>query len=536
MGKPEKWKMLFGVENEYNTNCLYYDDYVLGSRIAYEVVSATRQFGGFSEGDYFPEWMKRASELFKRFVSSRRSSEERTDAIRRLGFSGYRLPNRMRIYVDLGHPEISTAECTTPKELLLQQKAGERMIDLMRQRATEKLGLSDDPIVICKNNSSGFKTGKMAGGRTGYTSWATHENYLVPPDLFEEITRDPANLSSPRTALWLAFLVSRIYGGSGKVGAEMLMPACPYQLFQRADFIEQLTSLDTTGLRGLINTRDHPYATRSKYRRLHVICGDALIAPWSIYVTYGATALFLKMLAERFPFKPISVHDPVSTLHAVSRDVTGKKRLIRLAGEKTKLSALELQKYFAEEMKRYLEESGADIFGDTVEKLRFILGLFEDDPQRLKFYLDFAIKRELLGLLQEEKSMSGDALKLAALDYHDMNPEDGSYFALEKEGFPDGPIAGIGSPNGIVTPAEIERAISHPPTDSRAYFGGEVVRRFKEEILALSWNTIEVQRRKRSSPPKLVFYDPWCGTKEKAADAFEGSATLPELLERLGMS
>src|SRR5205814_627794 len=116
--------------------------------------------------------------------------------------------------------------------------------------------------------------------RPEYASWATHENYLVPPDFFDELTLpeynyyrrgEPSPKITPRMGLWLAFLISRIYGGSGKMSSEMKRGRCDYQLFQRADFIEMLHHHDTTHRRALINTRDHSYANPRKYRRLHVI-------------------------------------------------------------------------------------------------------------------------------------------------------------------------------------------------------------------------------------------------------------------------
>ncbi len=533
MWKGRDWKMLFGIENEYHTNSSYYEEQLLQFDIPYAIIEASQQFGGFTDAYQIDlekikgrDNMELATKLHELAIEKRRYR----------GFTGYRLPNRMRIYVDMLHPEISTAECTNPRDLLLQQKAGEYMIEAMRRSATEKLGLQNDPILICKNNSSGFKNKRkpVFGGQ--YTSWATHENYLVPPDLFDEFVAK--NSCSERTNTWLAFLVSKIYGGSGKIGSESENAnPCDYQIFQRADFISRLKGMETTESRALINTRDNPYADWEKYRRLHVICGDALIAPWSIYVTYGATALVLKMLAEGFPLPQFSLKDPVKAYHEISRDLTGKKRVIELSGEKKNISALEIQQQFLASMQEYVLETGNETFREAVQKLGFVLQLFDADPERLKFYLDFAIKKEYLDMAREGTTMSRDELHLESLEYHNMNPEEGIYLALEREGFPDGEIMGIGSSQSIVTREEILRATMNPPQDSRAYFGGEIVRKFPEEIVQLSWYELHYLVHKNGgTEKKVVSYEPWFGTKEHIGPLLETSASLEELLSRIEAS
>ncbi len=528
--------MLFGIENEYHTNSLYYSDRFMQLEVPYAMVAAAGRSNGARDSEEFdPHRFRGEKNIDTAIDLHERQIEERRCG----GFTGHRLPNRMRIYVDMLHPEISTAECTHPKELLLQQKASERIIEIMRREATKKLGLENDPILVCKNNSSGIKAKRWAyrgAGPLEHPSWACHENYLLPPDLFTELTGEYG--SSERTATWLAFLVSRIYGGSGKVGSECGINPCSYQLFQRADFISELRGLETTGYRALINTRDRPYADREKYRRLHVICGDALIAPWSIYLSYGITALFLKMLAENYPLPSLSLCDPIKAFHAISRDLTGKERVIELAGERD-VSALEIQRAFFSSMKQYVDDTGNETFRDAVEKLGFILDLFDSDPGRLKFYLDFAIKKEYLELVKESGASKSD-IHLESLEYHNMNPDEGTYFDLEKNGFPDGPIAGVGTPLGIVTEAEIEHAMTHPPTDSRAYFGGEIAKKFPDEILSLSWGTLYytgpgklAARDHLSSNAYILDYDPWFGSKRMIGDLVETSDSLYELIKAL---
>ena len=76
-----------------------------------------------------------------------------------------------------------------------------------------------------------------------------------------------------------------------------------YQLAQRADYIEVEVGLETTLKRGIINTRDEPHADADKYRRLHVIIGDANLAEFSTYLKVGTAALVLDMIESGWPVR-----------------------------------------------------------------------------------------------------------------------------------------------------------------------------------------------------------------------------------------
>jgi hypothetical protein len=52
--------------------------------------------------------------------------------------------------------------------------------------------------------------------------------------------------------------------------------------------------------RPIINIRDEPYADPEKYRRLHVIIGDASMSEVSTYFKVGTTSLVLAMIEDKF--------------------------------------------------------------------------------------------------------------------------------------------------------------------------------------------------------------------------------------------
>ena len=179
------------------------------------------------------------------------------------------LSNGARFYVDHAHPEYSSPETTNPRDCVIWDRAGERILDLARTRA-EAVSPPEQRILIYKNNTD-----------SKGNSYGTHENYLM--DRKVPFARIVQHL--------MPFFVSRqIYCGAGKVGAENNTEHCDFQISQRADFLETEVGLETMHSRPIINTRDEPHADPEKYRRLHVIVGDANMSEVSTYLKCGTMA------------------------------------------------------------------------------------------------------------------------------------------------------------------------------------------------------------------------------------------------------
>src|SRR5205823_14164655 len=170
-----------------------------------------------------------------------------------------------------------TPECTTAYEIVRYDKAGERILALSVDAASRILPAGQS-IEILKNNSD----------RKG-NSYGTHENYLMDRAVpFARIVQH----------VMPHFVSRQIYTGAGKVGSEVLTgdAQIPFQLTQRADFFEEEVGLETTLKRPIVNTRDEPHADAQRYRRLHVIVGDANLAEVATYLKVGVTAIVLAML------------------------------------------------------------------------------------------------------------------------------------------------------------------------------------------------------------------------------------------------
>jgi hypothetical protein len=234
------------------------------------------------------------------------------------------------LYVDLAHPEYSSPETTNPRDLVIWDKAGERILNLSRSRA-EAVSPPEQRISIYKNNTD-----------SKGNSYGTHENYLMDRKVpFARIVQH----------LMPFFATRQIFTGSGKVGAENSTEHCDYQISQRADFLETEVGLETMHSRPIINTRDEPHADPEKYRRLHVIVGDANMSEVSNYLKCGTMAIVLSMIEDDFIEKDLSLESPVIAYRRVSRDLNCRETIKLKDGRA--LTAVDVQREFLELAHRY---------------------------------------------------------------------------------------------------------------------------------------------------------------------------------------
>ena len=215
------------------------------------------------------------------------------------------LTNGARYYVDHAHPEFSTPECADALELVRFDKAGEVILARSMAAAARSLPTGQG-IFVYKNNSDGKGN-----------SYGCHENYMMDRAVpFGRIVRH----------VMPHFVTRQIYCGAGKVGCETASPDdrdVTFQLSQRADFFEEEVGLETTLKRPIVNTRDEPHADAQKYRRLHVIVGDANMAEVSTFLKVGTTAIVLAMIEDDwFGDRELTLAAPVQSIRRISHDLS----------------------------------------------------------------------------------------------------------------------------------------------------------------------------------------------------------------------
>ena len=412
------------------------------------------------------------------------------------------LDNGARFYVDHAHPEYSTPECTNAKDIVIYEKAGERILHQSMLTANTLLP-SDQQMLIYKNNSD------YKGNSYGY-----HENYLVDRSApFERLAEQFAT-----------FLVTRqIFTGAGKVGAENGTRQTPFQISQRADFFETDIGLDTMVKRPIINTRDEPHANPNTYRRLHVITGDVNMSEYSTYLKIGATAMALSLIEdEAFP-PHLILQNPVAAMQQVSRDVRCSARLL-LKNGKT-MTAVEIQQEFlAAARKSAAAQPKHALMEDLLQQWEHVLDCLRRDPSELRQQLDWVIKKYVLENYREKHRCGWDdpRLQMVDLQYHDIRPGKSLYYLLERQG----------SIERMVTDDEIQRAITQPPPDTRAYFRGKCLQRYRGNIYGVTWGAISFETG-NGAVKRVLMPEPAKGTLRHVQELLEKSGTVEELLTNL---
>ena len=423
------------------------------------------------------------------------------------GLANAILSNGARFYVDHAHPEYSSPECSNPRDAVIWDKAGERILEVAAERAATTL--RHDPeggpgrIVISKNNTDG----KGA-------AYGMHENYIVDRALpFGELSRQ-----------LIPFFVSRqVLVGAGRVGNEFGLADVPYQISQRADFFETELGLETTLKRPIINTRDEPHADPERFRRLHVIIGDANMSEVATYLKLGATALVLSMAEDRVLPQPPALVEPVRSLHRISHDLTVTTTVPLQDGRE--VTALDLQTHYLEHARKYAEEGRAPEWaGDVLAVWERLVDGMARDPLSLDGVVDWVTKYRLLRRYVERDGLDWDAAKLKLIDvqYHDVRRDKGLYNRL---------VAG-GHVERLVGEDEVAHAVEHPPEDTRAYFRGRCLSKYREELTAAGWDSL-IFDVGADGLQRVPMMDPGRGGAAATRALIDASPTAAALLARL---
>src|SRR5271154_5581127 len=279
-------KRVFGLETEYGITVDGVADLDV-VRESIEIVRSYTEHGASMKWDYELEDPHQDARGFRAEELLQDTDEAayfELDKNRPLSFQEIKsdlvLSNGARFYNDHAHPEYSTPECTTLREIVAQDKAGESILEECARRRNRKL-VEGQEVRLYKNNTD----------FVGH-SYGCHDNYLMRRDVpWDRIVGDV-----------VPFLVTRqIFAGTGKVGIESEsateQPGV-FQISQRSDFFQVLVSIDTMNRRPIVNTRDEPHADPGKYRRFHVIIGDSNMSEIATALKIGTTALVLDLIEQ----------------------------------------------------------------------------------------------------------------------------------------------------------------------------------------------------------------------------------------------
>ena len=399
------------------------------------------------------------------------------------------LPNNgARLYLDVGsHPEYATPECDDIRDLVIHDRAGERILEDLAVEAQQRIqdeGI-DGQVYLFKNNTD-----------SEGNSYGCHENYLI----------GRSGEFSALADVFIPFLISRqIISGAGKVLSSPR--GSSYCVSQRAEHIWEGLSSATTRSRPIINTRDEPHADADLYRRLHVIVGDSNMSETTNILKVGSADLVLQMIESGVVFRDMTLENPIRAIREMSADTTGNN-VVKLAIGR-EISALDMQEEYFSKAQIFVERHEVsdpntalvmDLWGRTIDAIRSNR-LAEIDTE-----IDWVIKKRLMERYMERDSLDWNSPKLAQLDlaYHDINRNRGLFYLLEKKGLA----------RRILHDDEIELARTTPPQTTRAKLRGDFIAaaQVKKRDFTVDWVHLKLNDQAQRT---VLCKDPFLAVDER---------------------
>jgi proteasome accessory factor A len=413
------------------------------------------------------------------------------------------LPNGARFYVDHAHPEYAAPEVLNPIDITKWDLAGEQIMKVAV--ALDAKEFPEDKIRVFKNNVDNKGS-----------SYGTHENYQM---------NRSTQFSKIVAGLTPHFITRQIFCGAGRIGIGQKSENIGYQISQRADYIEAHVGLETTMKRPIINTRDEPHADPKIRRRLHVIIGDANMSDFANILKVGSTALVISMIEDEFvDFDEVDLLNPVGVVKDISHDLDMKNIYLTNSGKK--FSAIDIQEWYLEKSKSYLSQIGYDDNSRQVIDFweQALMGL-RNNKDDLADRVDWIAKLALINRYKEKQNLTLNDDLIQSLDfkYSEITSDDGIAQVLRRKNFL----------KQYLEASEVDKAISEPPTDTRAWFRGKALSKFSKSIAAASWDSLILDIDKNQPLFRIPTTDPLKGTKSLTGEIISQSDTALDLVNSI---
>ncbi|SEA01628.1 proteasome accessory factor A [Bowdeniella nasicola] len=413
------------------------------------------------------------------------------------------LANGSRLYVDIGsHPEYAGAECRYLSDVLAQDRAGDAILADMLATANADLATREPAarIHLLKSNAD-------AHGNT----FGCHENY--------QIRRSP----ELPTAGFVGFLAARqILTGAGLLPfpgevAHTERPTsalAPLLFSARAPFMTAPTSADPTRGRAFINTRDEPHADKTRWRRLHIIAGDAARCEATTAVkVLLADALLALIEAGGWDLVECELADPIAATRAWNLDPNSPAER---TGGRSPITCPELLTLVCDRIAPTLPDDPLTARTFDLAR-RGIAALESGDYSSVQTELDWAIKATLARHVAASapEGYADPRVLRTMLAFHDISDTTGLAAGLRRAGL----MA------SWVSPEEVAAARTTPPTGTRARIRGAFVAACAAagRSASVGWAHIRLDSPPR---PQIDLPDPLSDDDAQAA------ALIAELTER----
>lgn len=418
-------------------------------------------------------------------------------------------------YIDSDHLEINLPEHARAADHAALIHAGLRIAHQAQIAASRDL-------------AAGLRLSVLASVSDGHESWGAHLNVLVTRDLFDGLFE-----RKPHLAGFLAThqATATLFTGSGQVGAGNQSSSCDYQLSQRADWFEELVGHQTMQHRPLLNRRDEPHAGPG-LARLHIIYFDNVLAPIANFLKAGTTQLVLALAEAGWADPRLQLNDPLFAAHAVSRDLTLRQPL-QLAQRGQSRTAVEIQKALADLAAEFVAEGLAD---GIVPDAAVIVACWQEtldilarrDLGALARRCDWALKYLLIDRHRIRHGLSWQSPKLKCLDlvFASVDPDEGLFWRMAQAGQVD----------EMPAAERIERFVSEPPDETRAYLRAHLLRRWGDDVSHIDWDHVRFRKpcnRYWSAEARLNMSDPREFGRSHVEPLLRQSDTLDQFLEAL---
>jgi len=193
-----------------------------------------------------------------------------------------------------------------------------------------------------------------------------------------------------------------------------------------------------------------------------------------------------------------------------------------------KMTAVQLQLEYLDLARKYTEDRfGADVDDmtrDVLDRWESVLTRLGEDPMLASQELDWVAKLKVLEGYRARDGLSWThpRLQLVDLQYADIRPDKGLYHRLVQRG----------SMRTLIDPSEAEAATDTPPSDTRAFFRGECLRRYPDAVAAASWDSVifDVGQQSLVRVPTL---EPLRGSKAHVQELLDRCPTAQSLVREL---
>jgi proteasome accessory factor A len=391
--------------------------------------------------------------------------------------------------LDVGsHPEYATAECDNLSDLIMQDQAGDRIVEELAVSAEIRLNAEgiNGQIHLFKNNMD------SAGN-----SYGCHENFSVSRKKnFEEVTESI-----------IPFLITRqIFCGAGKWISSS--KGANFQISQRAEHMWESVSSATTRSRPIINTRDEPHADPDEYRRLHIIVGDSNMSETTTILKVATTELMLRAAELGLLIDKFKIENPIKAIREISSDLKFGNSFRLASGRE--ITALQMQK---EMYQIVLSMPGLD---EILEKpfYKYALDLWKRSLEALEsgdftqvdMEIDWMIKQKFMNSYKDKHQLNDNDSRMIMLDisYHNIRKDRGIFYILENSGMA----------KTLVTSNDVNNAMENPPQSTRAALRGRFIKvaQEKKRDFTVDWVNLKINDQQQSS---IACKDPFKNVDER---------------------